>query len=102
MMRLSRLRAYFSIILFDNYRKIGPKPGFFVWLDGSAGHRSTGVDNMTDLDSIFIDIGRAAWAWWIANEDEKLYQYELFRNTLLALEYQYPCDDEIRHLEVLT
>lgn len=56
---------------------------------------------MTDLDSIFVSVGRAAWAWWIASEDEKLYQYELFRNTLLALERQNLSAGEIRHLEVL-
>ena len=56
---------------------------------------------MTGLDSILISVGRAAWAWWIATEDEKLYRYGVLMERLVALERSFPDDTEIRHLEGL-
>ena len=55
---------------------------------------------MTDLDSIFISVGRAAWAWWIATEDEKLLRWGELRSLLLAMERQYPSEVEIYHKEI--
>ena len=53
-----------------------------------------------ELTPFFIDIGRAAWAWWIAPEDEKLLRWGELRSLLLAMERQYPSEVEIYHKEI--
>lgn len=49
----------------------------------------------------FSDIGRAAWRWFIADDEQKELRYAELLQRLILLEEQFPDACPFRHAEVV-